>query len=93
MASDKTAWPMCLLATGMLGLIAAATSSGVIILVYLLECAALFVCLCYARTWGGWNRISRFRTRCLRLLIIASPIILLFVTFWTFALIARWVTK
>jgi len=89
MANDKSAWPLFLLGTGALGLIAAATSSGVIILLYLLECLVLFFWLCYVRTWSGWSRITRFQRWCFRILIIASPLILLFATFWAFALLAR----
>ena len=89
MGCDKPAWPLFLLGTGVLGLIAAASSSGVIILLYLLECLALFFCLCYIRTWSGWSRITRFQRCCFRILIVASPLILLFATFWAFALLAR----
>lgn len=90
MASKQPKWPLFLLGTGFLGFVAATTSSGVIVLLYLLECLAIFVFLCYFRLWSGWGRISQLQRRCLISLIIVSPLILLFSTFWAFALHARY---
>jgi len=89
MANDKPTWLLFLLGTVFLGFIAATTSSGMIVLLYVSECAAIFLFLCYLRMWSGWGRISRFRRRCFIGLIVASPLILLFATFWVFALLAR----
>jgi hypothetical protein len=70
MANEQPKWLLFLLGTVFLGFIAATTSSGVIVLLYVLECLAIFLFLCYLRMWSGWGRISQFRRRCLLGLIV-----------------------